>query len=100
MKRNGFESEFKDLLEDTLRETGLQLTEQIDTLAVYAAERAEHLANISGEPGFAQAVTAERDALAIRAGIAAVDVASSTEQRLLGVIAGALRIGAAALAAI
>lgn len=46
-----------------------------DSVAVYAAARAAHLAGIVGQPGFDEAVAAERDAVALYAGVYATDAA-------------------------
>lgn len=100
MNQTGFEAEFKTLLRDTVSELGTTLKGSLDEIAIYASARTAHLSTIVAEPGFAQAVTAERDAIALKAGISAVAVGAEADQRLLGVIAGAIRIGALALVAL
>jgi hypothetical protein len=89
--------DYKDLLEDALEETGLALKQRAQSIAVYMAERAAHLATIAHEPGFEQAVRAERNSVALRAGLSMSAEAESLDQRIIGIIQGALRIGAAAL---
>ena len=100
MNRLDFEDQFKTLLQDTLGELGTTLKTSLDEISFYASERTAHLSTIVAEPGFAQAVQAERDAIALKAGVTAVALGQEADQRLLGVIAGAIRIGALALAAI
>jgi len=88
--------EFKALIEAAVAETGVKLKEAPAKLAAYMAERATHLSTISSEPGFDQAVRAERNNVALRAGIAAHDMASSVDYQFLGLIQGALRMVAVA----
>lgn len=89
---------FKDLLDDAVGELGTELEEGHDVLAAYMSERALHLSTIVGEPGFGQAVTAERNSVAMRAGLQAAAAADSVDAHLLGLIGGALRVAAVALA--
>lgn len=91
-------NEFENLLRDAVATTGAELAASSAELAAYMAERAAHLSTISAEPGFAQAVEREASNVAMRAGLEASDQARAADQRLFGMIAGALRIGAAALA--
>jgi len=88
-----------DLLSTSAEELGLELEGTARDLAVYAAERTAYLSTLVGQPGFEQAVVAERANVALRAGIAAIDSADAAQSRFLGVIQGALSIGAKALAA-
>lgn len=62
-----------------------------DNVAAYAAKRAAHLASIVDHPGFDVAVEAERDAVALYAGIYATDAQARAFRTGLGV---ALRIAA------
>lgn len=89
--------EFRKLLDDELESAGRDLEETSDAFAQYLSERADHLALASAEPGFAYAVNAEAKAAAIRAGINVSETASSWDSRMLGLLAGALRIAAIAL---
>lgn len=91
-------STFKDLLDAAVKETGAKLKEAPAVLAGYMAERAAHLSTISHEPGFEKAVRAERNNVALRAGIEAHNTASLMDHQLLGLIQGALRVAAVALA--
>lgn len=92
------ENEFRDLIKSYLAETGEELDASADELAVYAASRAAHLATIAGEPGFEVAVRAERDSIALKAGIAVTLNAAAADQRLIGIIQGSLQVAARALA--
>jgi len=93
------QNDFKELLEDALEETGVEVEKNLDEVSEYAAARAQHLSTIVGEPGFMQAVRAERDNVAIEAGLATVDTAEAVDARIRGVLQGALSIGAKFLAA-
>ncbi len=91
-------TEFETMIADALDETGSDLQASKEEIAVYMSERAAHLSTLTTDPGFAQAVIAERNNVAMRAGLAVSDNARGVDQRLLGMIGGALRIAAAALA--
>jgi len=86
------------LVKGAAREAGLQLGGDMDVLRRYAATRMEHLATTYGEPGYDLALRAERDAVALAAGMTAVGTADAADARVRGVIEGALGIGARALA--
>lgn len=89
--------EFADLLEAAVEETGVALGASRAELAAYMAERAAHLSLIVHEPGFDQALMAERNNVALRAGLEMSDQARAVDQKIVGIIGGALRIAAAAL---
>ncbi len=95
-----FGEDFKALLKDAFDEAGKELRIDLNALALYAQERAAHLATLAGQPGFELALRAERDNVTLRAGIAAVEQADATDQRIVGLIHGALGIAAKALAAV
>ena len=88
----------KSLFEDAIAETGVSLQVGAAELAAYAAERSAHLATLVGDPGFSIALRAERDAVALRAGITAVQEGDAADARIVGVIHGALSIAAGLLA--
>lgn len=88
---------FSGLLASAVTETGAALSKTSDELAAYVAQRAGVLAAAYGQPGYEMAVAAERDAVALWAGMAGVAAAKAADQRLLGVIQGALSIGAQAM---
>ncbi len=90
--------EFESLLLDATNEMGVSLKMTTDELAAYMAERAEHLASISHEPGFSRAVSLERNNVALAAGLSMSDGARMADQRLIGMISGALRLAALAMA--
>ena len=87
---------FRSLLEDVLAETGRSLTDTPAAIAAYAAERSAHLATLVGVEGFEVAVRAERDAVALRAGVAVTTEADAFDQRIAGAIHGALAFAARA----
>lgn len=88
-----------DLLTDAAAEMGHQLQGELAEVTAYAAQRTTHLSTIVGQPGFDQALRAERDAVALKAGIGAVHSADAADARIVGIIQGVLAIGAAAIAA-
>lgn len=92
------EQDFKELLERTLQETGAELDQAVDEVALYMADRTAHLSTLVGQPGFQEAVIAERDNVAMFAGLLAVDLADATDARIVGVIQGALAMAAKGLA--
>lgn len=91
------EEDFKKLIEETVRGSARDLKVGAAELAAYAAERAAHLTTLVGLKGFEAAVIAERDAVALRAGIETHRQAAEVDQRLLGVIHAGLLFGAKAL---
>lgn len=90
--------DLKALFQDAIEETGVSLQVGAAELAAYAAERSAHLATLVSDPGFQLAVRAERDAVALRAGITAVQQADAADARIVGVIQGALSFAAGLIA--
>lgn len=90
--------EFERLMRDVAKETGRDINNLRD-VALYAQERATHLSLLVGQPGFEEAVRAERDNVALRGGISVVQLADAVDARIVGAIQGVLSIGARALAA-
>jgi hypothetical protein len=89
---------FLEQLKLEIEDAGQDIKVSWDELRMYTAERANHLSAIVGKPGFELAVRAERDAIALKAGIAAVDTADQAGQRWLGMIQGTLIVVAKVLA--
>lgn len=81
------------------RSMGVELGEAVDDVAAYASARTHHLSSIlaSGEPGFAEAVTVERDNVALKAGLVAAGRADDLDARIQDSISGALQFAANAL---
>lgn len=90
--------QFRQLLEDAVKETGADIEESLDTVVLFMSERALHLSTIAHEPGFTQALRAERNRVAIHAGLSVAEDADSSDHRILGLIQGALALAAGALA--
>ena len=88
--------QFSAALDTALKETGLQLQKSAHEVATYASLRSVHLAGAVGQKGFQEAVVAERDAVALYAGIQAVNNADAADNRLLGLIHGALAMAVSA----
>jgi hypothetical protein len=96
---SGIADQFKSLLESTADRLGVELNLAGDGVRNYAKKRMLFLASIIDEPGFDLALLAERDNVAIQAGLSAVAIGDAADVELKGVILGALAIGARALAA-
>lgn len=76
---------------------GVRLTDDLEGVSAYAAERADHLSLAIGEPGFEAALKAERNNVAIMASIAAVSRADQIDRSLLTVAQGGLALAARAI---
>lgn len=76
----------EDLIRDALEETGLELRVDAQELRVYMAQRAAHLTTLVGQRGFDRALRAERDSVALWAGIRASARARAAEQRFIGIV--------------
>ena len=92
--------DFQALFEDAITETGVSLQVGATELAAYAAERSAHLATLVGDRGFSMAVRAERDAVALKAGIVAVRQGDQADARIVGIIQGGLSLAAKLIAAV
>ena len=90
--------QFKQLLADAVKETGVDLKESLDSVAEFMSARALHLYTIVNEPGFIQALRAERNRTAIHAGLQVAVDADKADHRILGLIQGALALAASAIA--
>jgi len=73
-------------------ELGEELGAAVDEAGAYAAARTHHLSMMlnNGEPGFAEAVIVERDNVALKAGLLAVNRADSVDARFHSVLGGML----------
>jgi hypothetical protein len=87
----------KGMLQLALRETGGDMARAPAEVAAYAAERAAHLATAAGQPGFAEAVVAERDNVVLYAAVHAAHAADRLDARLRGVVQVVLTTWARAL---
>lgn len=90
--------ELERLLKDASRETGRDLKGNLAEVTMYAAERTSYLSTLVGQKGFEEAVRAERDNVALKAGIKSVKAADAADARIVGIIQGVLFLGARALA--
>ena len=80
-----------------IRAAGVELKDGGLELKLVVSQELAQLALAVGEPGYERAVTAARDNVALAAGLMVVSVADSSDARLLGIIQGALFMGAKAL---
>ena len=99
MNAQNLADDFVQLLKDNAVEAGRELSSDLTAVSDYAAARLAHLSTVVREPGFREALLAERDNVALKAAGRAVDRADSFDAKLLGLIEGSLSLGARALAA-
>lgn len=92
------EQDLFDLLESAVAETGRELGDSLESIRTYAAEQMAQLALGVGQPGFQEAVQAARDNVALRAALDLTANADAADARIVGILQGALAIGARALA--
>ena len=91
--------DFKLILKRAAEETGRDITADLNEVAQYAAERTAHLSTLVAAPDFWEAVIVERDNVALKAGIKAVDQGDKVDARLLGIVQGALAAAASMIGA-
>lgn len=98
-----FEQIWRQFLEQ-LKAEGQEFVEELDVAAdeaaLYASQRSQHLSTLVGQPGFAEAAKAERDNIAIKAGILVVERADDADQRILAALGATLEFAAKVLAAL
>lgn len=92
------QDDIKAMFEGMFEEMKASLRGDVQALANYAAERTAHLSTLVGQAGFDQAVIAERDNVALRAGIKAVAQADAIDARRVELISRLLAIAAMAIA--
>jgi len=97
MNHNDVTLDMMQLLRAALKESGKELKDGGLELKLVVSQELARLALAVGEPGYGRAVTAAQDNVALAAGLMAVSVADSSDARLLGIIQGALFMGAKAL---
>lgn len=98
MSQDQVSSDISDLLKSAQRELKQDLSQSTQAVAFYATQRAALLASNVGQPGFELALRAERDNVALYAGIETTRMADEAQQRFLGILEGSLALGARALA--
>lgn len=91
---------FLDMLKAELEELGESVHFASEDLASKMVDSADRLAAAAavGDPGFERMIIMERNTLAMKAGLSVGAAAAAVDQRLLGLIGGALRVAAIALA--
>lgn len=88
-------NEVEFLLRTAAAEYGKSVEKKAEAIAAYTAQRAAHLALIGpGESGFAEALKAECQAVALFAGLQAVHSGDELDARLMGILQSALTFGA------
>lgn len=86
------------VLSDALRAQGKDVQKASQELRLYAAKEVAALAVCVGQPGYAEAVQAAADNVALKAAVELIQQADIADQRIVGTIAGALDMGARLLA--
>lgn len=89
--------ELGDALTNAATRLGKSFQGNVDELRAYAAQRMLHLSTLIGQPGYQEALVAERDNVALKAGLLTVAAADAADAELLGLITGAIALGARAL---
>lgn len=89
--------QLESVLADALKETGASASMAAKELAVEVQASAARLSAAVGQPGYDQALRAERDTLALKAGLKIVAEGDAADARLVGVIQGAIGILVGAL---
>ena len=87
-----------DMLEGHAQEAGRELVGDLNAVRDYAAVRIDHLATTSAEAGFAEALEAETDAIALKAAGRAIERGDAFDQRIVGIIQGVLATAARLIA--
>lgn len=96
---NELTKDLSNLIRELLAEQGVEMKRAAFDVAAYAAARMRVLGRSVGQRGYEEARIAERDAIALYAGIEALDAAKAADARIIGAIEGALAIGARAISA-
>ena len=94
---DAFEIDLRTSLEEAAKDTGTDLRHSAEDLAQFVIERSSKLAVLVGLTGYDRAFEAERRAVALFAGIEAIDTADALDQRVLGILFSSLRFGVLAL---
>jgi hypothetical protein len=84
-------------LEELFAESKQELATGVNELGDYVAERISHLKFAMNEPGYPEAVAAERDAIALKAAGRTVDKADEFDAHLVGLVEKGLVYGLAGL---
>jgi hypothetical protein len=87
-----------ELLRSNSVDFGRDFVADIDEVRAYAAARMVHLSTVVAQPGFREALAAERDNVVLKAAGRAIDRGDSFDARMLAITEGALAIGSRALA--
>ena len=87
-------SEIVNLFIDAATEVGYDIRHGTEELRRYTAERTAILASLVGQAGYVQAVEAEAHNVAVKAALRLDTEAKAGDAKLLGILVGALSIGA------
>lgn len=89
---NSIVDDITAILKPALADTARDLQVTAHDVAVYTAQRARHLSNSHGEPGWEEALAVEKQNVALMAGIQTVEAADAADARVLGIIDGVLTV--------
>ena len=98
MDTQALEQQFKDLFQQAAADMGTTLKDDGKELGQYSVQRAQELAKLVNQPGFAKAVQAEADNVLLFAGISSVTTGDAVDIKLQAMAQGALQIAAGVLA--
>jgi hypothetical protein len=97
MTQTDIGQQFFDAIVGPLTNLGFDLKNKASEVKMYAAQSMARLATLVGQPGYEMAVEAERDIVAIKVGMKVLADAKKTDAVAVGIIEGALRMGAGLL---
>jgi len=98
MSLKQIESEIGLLLSEQADQLGIELSGDYEEAVQFATERAVHLSTITHEPGFDEAVQAERDSVVLRLTSLAIERADDVDRRFVSIVGRVLSITARAMA--
>ena len=82
--------DISQLLQDSISETGLELSVSVGKAKVMIAKEGARLALAVGEPGFDMVLRASRDNIALQLGVDASLDASAADSRMMGIVQAVL----------
>lgn len=94
---NDVAKQLESMIADALKETGAQASMSAKDMAVEVQASAARLSGAVGQAGYDEALRAERDTLALKAGLKLVTAADAADARVVGIVQGAIGILVAAL---
>lgn len=89
--------EFRRTLVDAGNRLGAEFGDGLAEIEPFVQQQLELLSRTVDEPGYETALVSARNSVALRLGIQAVDAGDAVDREIIGLITGALAIGARAV---